>query len=308
MINVVWLKRDLRLADHAPLHAANKYALRNNLNLVILYVIEDDYWKLEENSFRHWEFIKESLCELRAKLKTQFNQNLLVMRGDIINCLSKLHNQLGIHAIHSHEETGIDWTYKRDIKVAKFLKGLGVSWHEHPNGGVIRRLKTRDEWKKLQEIRLIKGCLPEPEHLAKPPEYDYPEMILDNFTLPKHSSFEIQKGGRDAGIKTLESFITSRGRNYQKSLSKPALARENCSRLSPHLSFGTLSIREVIQSTWSAMRSAKHNSDWVLRRNLAAFQSRLHWHCYFIQKLEDQPLIEFNCMHSAFEGMREPYH
>ena len=79
---------------------------------MILYVIEDDYWNLEENSFRHWEFIKESLHELRAKLKTQFNQNLFVMRGDVIDCLSKLHNQLGIHAIHSHEETGIDWTYK----------------------------------------------------------------------------------------------------------------------------------------------------------------------------------------------------
>ena len=43
------------------------------------------------------------------------------------------------------------------------------------------------------------------------------------------------------------------------------------------------------------------------RRNLSAFLSRLAWHCHFIQKLEQQPDIEFKCMHPAFEGMREPH-
>ncbi|MEI7668559.1 MAG: FAD-binding domain-containing protein [Pseudomonadota bacterium] len=42
-------------------------------------------------------------------------------------------------------------------------------------------------------------------------------------------------------------------------------------------------------------------------KNLAAFLSRLAWRCHFIQKLEQQPSIEFFCMHSAFEGMREPH-
>jgi deoxyribodipyrimidine photo-lyase len=44
-----------------------------------------------------------------------------------------------------------------------------------------------------------------------------------------------------------------------------------------------------------------------LYRNLAAFSSRLAWRCHFVQKLEQQPEIEFSCMHSAFEGMREPH-
>ena len=38
--------------------------------------------------------------------------------------------------------------------------------------------------------------------------------------------------------------------------------------------------------------------------SMRSFSGRLRWHCHFIQKLEDQPSIEFKCMHSAYEGMR----
>ena len=34
-------------------------------------------------------------------------------------------------------------------------------------------------------------------------------------------------------------------------------------------------------------------------------QSRLHWHCHFMQKLEDEPAIEFHNMLRAADGLRE---
>ena len=40
-------------------------------------------------------------------------------------------------------------------------------------------------------------------------------------------------------------------------------------------------------------------------KSLAAFSSRLHWHCHFIQKLETQPSLEYQNMVRAFDGMRE---
>ncbi len=46
------------------------------------------------------------------------------------------------------------------------------------------------------------------------------------------------------------------------------------------------------------------NSQFFVR-NLSAFLSRLAWRCHFVQKLEQQPSIEYQCMHPAFEGMRE---
>ena len=40
-------------------------------------------------------------------------------------------------------------------------------------------------------------------------------------------------------------------------------------------------------------------------RSLTAFLERLAWHCHFMQKLEDQPSIEFENMNPSFDGLRE---
>ena len=34
-----------------------------------------------------------------------------------------------------------------------------------------------------------------------------------------------------------------------------------------------------------------------------SFTGRLRWHCHFIQKLEDQPSLEFNHIHSAYNNI-----
>lgn len=81
-------------------------------------------------------------------------------------------------------------------------------------------------------------------------------------------------------------------------------------RLSAHIAYGTLSVREIEQATKSKIHSLQGNLDpdaGYFKRNLLAFLSRLAWHCHFIQKLEQQPSIENACMHPVFEGMREPH-
>ncbi len=37
-----------------------------------------------------------------------------------------------------------------------------------------------------------------------------------------------------------------------------------------------------------------------------SFQGRLHWHCHFMQKLEDEPRLEFENLHRAYDGLRQP--
>jgi deoxyribodipyrimidine photo-lyase len=120
----------------------------------------------------------------------------------------------------------------------------------------------------------------------------------------------VQNGGRKEAQKTLDSFLKDRGRNYMQTISKPGISARHCSRLSPHITYGTLSIREIEQATKSKIDSLADNSEpdaSYFKRNLSAFLSRLAWHCHFIQKLEQQPDIEHTCMHPAFEGMREPH-
>jgi deoxyribodipyrimidine photo-lyase len=38
--------------------------------------------------------------------------------------------------------------------------------------------------------------------------------------------------------------------------------------------------------------------------SLVSFGGRQHWHCHFMQKLEDEPRIEFENLHPAYNGLR----
>jgi deoxyribodipyrimidine photo-lyase len=92
----------------------------------------------------------------------------------------------------------------------------------------------------------------------------------------------------------LDSFLTQRGETYRGAMSSPLTGERACSRLSPHLAWGTLSIREVAQTT-TARQGIRPGGRWG--GALASFQSRLAWRDHFIQKLEAQPSIEDRDLH-----------
>jgi deoxyribodipyrimidine photo-lyase len=115
-----------------------------------------------------------------------------------------------------------------------------------------------------------------------------------------------QSGGIRAGQRLADSFFDERGQGYQSGLSSPVTAFEACSRLSAHLAFGTVSLRRLVQRTWREQDRRKEEargrrSAWG--RSLASFESRLHWHCHFIQKLERAPRIEFESYVPALDAL-----
>ena len=125
-----------------------------------------------------------------------------------------------------------------------------------------------------------------------------------------------QRGGERAAASVLDDFLARRGRHYAGGISSPLSAPTSCSRLSPYLAFGAVSIRRVWQATEARRRDvvaaaattthADRRADLrAWHRGLRAVQSRLHWHCHFMQKLEDEPAIEFRNMLRAADGLRE---
>jgi deoxyribodipyrimidine photo-lyase len=119
--------------------------------------------------------------------------------------------------------------------------------------------------------------------------------------LPDDRCLHRQAGGRARGLAALDSFLTSRGQPYRAAMSSPLTAERACSRLSPHLALGSLSVREVAQAT-AARQAERPGGGWG--GSLSSFQSRLAWRDHFIQKLESQPDIETRCLHRATEGLR----
>ena len=301
-LQVVWFKRDLRVADHRPLAAAASAG-----SVLPLYIVEPDLWAQPDASARQWAFAAESLGELRATLSAM-GQPLCLMVGDAVAILQRLHDRHGIAALWSHEETGNGWTYARDLAVKAWARAAGVPWYEARQFGVIRRLQSRNGWAKAWDHDMAQPITRRPDALAPLPG-DWPTHIptCAELGLAPDPCPHRQPGGRGAAIATLDSFLHQRGRDYRYQMSSPVTAFDASSRLSPHLTWGTMSMREVAQASWARMRVLRDveepdSKNW--RASMISFAGRQHWHCHFMQKLEDEPRIEFENLHRAYDGLR----
>jgi len=293
---LVWFKRDLRVHDHAPLAAAQSHP-----DALGLFIIEPEWLCSPECDSSHVDFALGCLLELRAALALR-GMPLLVRVGSAVEVLEKLHAEVGFSHVLSHEETGTGWSYQRDLNVAAWCRSQRVLWQEFTQTGVVRRLRSRSGWAKRWQSRMdaplhvLSDSFNAAVSVAQP---DLPTLASLGFA--PHGK-TLQTAGEKAAQQTLQSFLQSRGHNYRKAISSPLSAEDGCSRLSPHLAFGTLSMRTVHQATEAAIAST---NDRGLAYALRGFAGRLRWHCHFMQKLEDEPGIEFNNFARACDGLRE---
>jgi len=296
---ITWFKRDLRIMDHIPLINA----INSGYKVITLFVLEPELWKQKELSIRQYNFQLDCLLDLKKQLNS-IGGKLLIKTGSVFHVFESLSKTFQIQAIYSHQETWNYWTFQRDIEFKEWTKRKQIPWIESVQNGVIRSLKDRNKWGlnwlKLMKTNLVIAPLSinsvkiKSDDMPKPAQLD---VKNDNFNL-------IQKGGRTEAIKLLSSFTNSRGKYYQIRMSSPLTAMNSCSRLSAHLAFGTISIKEVFQKAES-VRVNLNKEDKYWRKSINAFLSRLRWHCHFIQKLEDEPSLEFKPMNRMYEGLRE---
>jgi deoxyribodipyrimidine photo-lyase len=293
---LVWFKRDLRIHDHAALVAAQAHP-----DALAVFVIEPEWLQSPECDASHVDFALACLAELRAAL-AQRGMPLLVRVGPCIEVFTELHSDTGFTHLLSHEETGPGWSYARDLQVASWCQSQRVLWQEYTQTGVVRRLRSRSGWAGRWQARMDA-----PLHLLHggfnpAVTLDQPELpTLIQLGLAPHAK-QLQPAGEKAARSTLKSFLQVRGCDYRKALSSPLTAEDGCSRLSPHLAFGTLSMRTVHQATEVAIA---HTPDRDLAYAMRGFSGRLRWHCHFMQKLEDEPSIEFLNFARVCDGLRE---
>jgi deoxyribodipyrimidine photo-lyase len=156
--------------------------------------------------------------------------------------------------------------------------------------------------------------LPVPERITSPPGVaSFGRPAPADLGLPPSTKQEAQCGGESEAGAVLASFLDHRGVNYRADMSSPVTGWDGCSRLSAHLAFGCLSLRTVHQATTrrvAELRESERGGGPVDRRwfgSLSSFAARLRWHCHFMQKLEDEPRIEFENFSRAFDGLREDF-
>ncbi len=293
---LVWFKRDLRVHDHAPLVAAQTCA-----DALALFVIEPEWLQSPECDASHVDFALGCLAELRAALARR-GMPLLVRVGSAVQVLAQLQSETPFTHLLSHEETGSGWSYTRDKQVAIWCESQHISWQEFSQTGVVRRLRSRSGWAARWQARMDAPLQQLQGGFVAAAPFDPSDLpTLAGLGLAPHGK-TLQTSGEIAARQTLESFLQVRGYDYRKALSSPLSAQDGCSRLSPHLAFGTLSMRTVHQATEAAIASTP---DRALAYALRGFAGRLRWHCHFMQKLEDEPDIELRNFARVCDGLRE---
>jgi deoxyribodipyrimidine photo-lyase len=293
---LVWFKRDLRTADHAPLAEA---ALCEQS--LALFIIEPAWLDSPECHPRHVDWLLKCVQALRDDLAA-LSLPLLVRVGDAVQVLAALRSEFAFTQLFSHEETGPGWSYERDKAVARWCRAQGVAWTEWPQTGVVRRLKDRRGWAGRWQQRMDAPLVPTPAGFRTaagwaPEATALPGLRDLGLGTAPHTPGALER----AASARLGSFLAGRALGYGRNLSSPLSAEGGCSRLSEHLAFGTLSLRTVHQATEAAIRQTGSRE---LAYSLRGFSGRLRWHCHFMQKLEDEPDIEWRNFARTADGLR----
>ncbi len=292
-ISVVWLKRDLRLHDHTALQAA----CQSGYPLLLVYIIEPLLLGDPHYSERHWRFIWQSLDDMGQQLAS-FGTTLYITQASATDALQTIHQHFPIQYLYSHQEVGVGVTFQRDREVSTWCKQHGITWHDIPSDTVIRGLKNRDHWdthwRKVMRAPLDTPAFEKAEWVS----IEQINQINSSLFQPPQSwtipDTNMQCGGETAALETLNSFFDERGQYYHRFISKPEASREHCSRMSPYLAWGNISLRYFYQT----LLSHWNRPGW--RRALSALSSRLHWHCHFIQKFESESRMEFEPINRGY--------
>jgi deoxyribodipyrimidine photo-lyase len=292
-ISIIWLKRDLRIRDHQALSAA----INEKLPLLAVYIFEPSLSFHYDFDIRHWQFVYQSLQDLKKE-----GLPVVIFHQEALQVFEDLLNHFRIKKVFSHQETGVQLTFERDLEIKKWFKSKNIKWNEYQSNGVIRGIKNRDGWDaawfKTMSAPQFKTDLSQAQ-FVQPDSISLDKINLGH--LPDgvteiHPSRQV--GGETLALSELEQFCDERHFDYLKNISSPALGRYTCSRLSPYISWGNLSVRQVFQ------RVSKLKNNAPSKKNILQFQSRLKWHCHFIQKFEMQISMETENLNPAFNDIR----
>lgn len=296
-MNIVWFKRDLRLYDNEALFRA----LESNEPTLLLYIFEPSLINDHHYSQRHFDFIKQSLEDLQNQLK--FHQTkILIIESEAVNAFEKINQIHSFTTIYSHQETGIQLTFDRDKAVSCFCQKNQIQWREFITNGVKRGLSNRKTWRddwvefmKLQQFPFQ----PKSNSFLTENDFEKIKAVFKTVSLSTSKNSPFQKGGTTTGVRYLKSFLEERVANYSRHISKPELGRQSCSRISPYIAWGNLSIRQVIQLSMQ-FREKKKNV-----RQIDNFTSRLRWQAHFIQKFEMECHMEFLAVNKGYRNLKQ---
>jgi deoxyribodipyrimidine photo-lyase len=309
-MQIVWIKRDLRTRDHAPLAEAEA----SGLPYRVIFIFEPSLVAHPDCSDRHlrfqWLSIQEMNRAFQGLVLDSEARQVDVFWGEAEAVFSSLMEAFDVQRVLSYRESGIEKTFQRDKAIAQLLSERGVEWQEFQRNGVLRGIKDRVDWDKRWFVWMSEPLIENTYRKQLHGEELGPLVAVlqgdlnQDFTIPEDvllrltaSSEGMQMGGESLAWRYLQGFLLERHKSYHYHISKPLQSRESCSRLSVYIAWGNLSIKQIYQASKSLSKEQKNG------RAMTAFLSRIKWHDHFVQKFEQECKYEYRAVNRAFEDL-----
>jgi deoxyribodipyrimidine photo-lyase len=287
---LVWLRRDLRVADHAALHHALKHCQRVHVAFVFDTAILDKLPRAD----RRVEFIRESLVEVDEQLRQLAGHpqaGLIVRHGAAQDKIPKLAHHLQVQAVFANHDDEPE-ALARDIQVRGHLADHGIVLHTFKDHVVFERNEVltqmakpfsvftpyKNAWLKKvtpQDLQahevspLANRLAHRPDDLAQP----VPSLQDIGFEPTNLQALKIPTG--ESGAQALLNDFLTRIDHYEDTRNFPAI--KGPSYLSVHLRFGTVSIRQLAREAHARMLAGSPGASvWL---------SELIWRDFYVQVL-----------------------
>jgi deoxyribodipyrimidine photo-lyase len=277
-----WHRRDLRVSDNRGLAAADGPT-------VPVFVLDDDV--LAHASPPRVAFLLDALGSLRDAYRER-GSDLLVAHGDPREQLPALAAE--------HDADLVTWcadytglARERDAVVRQALDDAGVdrravhdAVHHDPgtittNDGDPYKVFTYYSRKWHNREKRPPADPPDASDLADVSGDPLPTLDELGFGEPEAT---VPPAGTDAARDLLVDFRAGDIYRYDDRRDYPA---DDCtSRLSPHLKYGTVGVREVYRATEEAKAGAGSDGE---RESVFEFQDQLAWREFYTQVLWDRP-------------------
>lgn len=281
-VTFFWLRRDLRLHDNVGLY----HALKEQDNVLPLFIFDTDILDdLEDEDDARVTFIHQTLSDIHKKL-SDLGSGLLVEIGAPIEVWKKLLGSYNIEAVYTNRDHE-PYALNRDKQVNELLEDNDVAFHTYKDQVIFEKdevLKNDGKPYTVYTPYMKKWR----EHLTPNSFMSYPsEDNLDK--LYRSGSFDLPTL-KDIGF--TESSINVEPANLAEDTLKEYKAtrdfpaKEGTSNVSPHLRFGTISIRQLAQS-------AQDTNDTYL--------NELIWREFFMQILYHFPKVVNNSFREKYD-------
>jgi deoxyribodipyrimidine photo-lyase len=290
-MQVHWHRRDLRRHDNRGLALAAGLHGERSGPAVPLFIFDDAV--LDHGSASRVRFMLDALAELRAEYRAR-GSDLLVRRGDPRKVVPDVATAVDAdRVVWNRDYSGL--ARERDADVRQALvdadqprEAVHDHLHHEPgsittNAGDTYSVYTYfgRKWKDREKDAPYPA--PEADDLADISGDPLPSLADLGFDEPEGS---VPEAGHEAASRRLETFCADAIERYEESREYPA--RDDTSRLSADLKWGTIGVREVYEATTEAMAAAESEA---AEESVEEFQAQLAWREFYTHVLADSPRV-----------------